>query len=347
MPLVSVILPVYNSEKYLSKCLDSLSAQTLRDIEVICVDDGSKDGSLRILREYAVKDGRIKVFSQKNAGAASARNKALTEAGGKYVMFCDSDDWVAPDFCGRMVRVLEQEKVDCVVCGAFIEDETGNGRNPDWEGNFELPFSGKKDVSAIQAAKTNVVLWNKIFKKELIDKYGIRFPDGRWGEDDCFVWQYLSVAESIFYLPEKLYYYLRRDGSMVSGMQRKNPLHLYDRFYTSVFYYEFLSQNGLFSQKKNFWFYFVLTECPSSVFDNYMGQEKKTVKELFFDRFDTKNKEFFLLRVILNRNFFFQLFGKKVLKSKIKYKEEKGKTFLLQKIYLLGMPVYKRKYILS
>lgn len=113
MAEISVIIPVYNAEKYIAGCLDALCAQTFGDIEVLCVDDGSTDGSGSILAEYAGKDPRIRVLPQANSGPAAARNLGLKNAGGRYVMFCDADDSYRPDCCERMLRAMTEKRAGC------------------------------------------------------------------------------------------------------------------------------------------------------------------------------------------------------------------------------------------
>ena len=114
---VSIIVPVYNVEKYLRPCLQSLISQTLKDIEIICINDGSKDGSLEILEEFQKKDKRVKVFSQKNQGRSVARNVGLKKVSSRYVMFCDADDRYVSTACEDMLNEIEKNKVDLVVCG--------------------------------------------------------------------------------------------------------------------------------------------------------------------------------------------------------------------------------------
>ena len=113
---VSVVVPVYNVEEYLEKCLDSIVGQTLREINIICVDDGSTDGSSNILRNYAEKDKRITVISKKNGGLSSARNAGLKKCNTEYVMFCDSDDYIAPTMCEKMLSVIKKDDSDLAVC---------------------------------------------------------------------------------------------------------------------------------------------------------------------------------------------------------------------------------------
>lgn len=122
---VSVIIPVYNVEAYLRQCLDSVVNQTLREIEIICVDDGSTDKSAAILKEYAAKDGRIKVLTQSNTGAGAARNAGIARATGEWITFCDADDWIEPDAIEKMVAAAQREDADCVCCGMIRDNVDG------------------------------------------------------------------------------------------------------------------------------------------------------------------------------------------------------------------------------
>ena len=119
-PLVSVLIPVYNVEKYLSRCLDSLINQTLTDIEIICVNDGSTDGSLKILKQYQEKDNRIVIVDKKNGGLPSARNAGLDRARGQYVGFVDSDDYVEPSMFETLYKTAKKKNSEVVICGAQI-----------------------------------------------------------------------------------------------------------------------------------------------------------------------------------------------------------------------------------
>lgn len=217
MPKISVILPFYNVETYIERAVKSLLNQSLSDIEVICIDDGSTDKSLSIVQDYALKDKRIRVFSQYNSGAGVARNLGLSKAQGKYIMFCDSDDWYKPDMCQSLYQTIVKEDVDLVCCDCCVDYEKDllgrSKRNLEWH---SLQFQGKRPLPGEIKKQVNIVLWNKIFKKDLIDKYHITFPNIREHDDVAFVSQYLYVASSIYGLPEKLYHYCLRKNSIMS-----------------------------------------------------------------------------------------------------------------------------------
>ncbi len=232
MPKVSVIIPVYNVEKYLKRCLDSLVNQTFNDIEIICINDGSTDNSLKIIEEYAQKDSRIKLFSQENKGSATARNVGLDNANGEYLMFCDSDDWYESQMVEKMFSAIEKENVDLVVCDVNIVIDETNDRKDDTV-YPRLGFIGKVDFNSNIKIKdkVKVLLWKKIFRKSLVDKYNIRFPDGHKQEDCTFIRQYVLVAKNAYGLNEKLYNYVYRTGSVMSKAFDKGAKDCLDTLY--------------------------------------------------------------------------------------------------------------------
>ncbi len=245
MPIISIILPVYNSEKYLPKCLDALSNQTFHDIEIICIDDGSTDKSPEILQAYAKQDSRIRVLMQKNSGPAAARNLGLKNATGKYLMFCDSDDWYEPNMCAQMYQTITTQDVDVVVCGCNIFDEEKNVRSQEDLTYYQLKYSGKQPISDELIVQTNVLLWNKIFRTSLVKEYDITFPSGYDNDDDCFYWKYMSVAKTAYYLPDKLYNYLRRNNSIMGKVYHKTNKSLFDRLWVLENFYDFLCRYNL------------------------------------------------------------------------------------------------------
>lgn len=217
MPEISIIVPNYNTEKYLSRCLDSLVDQTFKDIEIIIIDDGSTDKSVSIIKKYIGKDSRIKLIEQKNSGVATARNQGLDVATGKYLMFCDSDDWYELNMCQVMYEAIEREKVDVVCCYNFFEFEMG--LSPDIkdkrvaEAYFNPSIKGKICIEKSRF-QIPVVLWTKIFKKELIDKFALRFYLLKSQEDTVFWNMYAFVSKTAFYIPNKLYHYFLRGDSL-------------------------------------------------------------------------------------------------------------------------------------
>ena len=220
MVKISIIIPNYNTEKYLPRCLDSLINQTFKDIEIIVIDDGSKDNSVDVIQKYAKQDKRIKLIRQQNSGPAKARNQGLENAQGKYLMFCDSDDWYEPNMCQVMYDTIEKQKVDVVCCHNFFDFENKLSQELKEKRMINSYFNpklfGKYHLCQKVRFKVPVVLWNKIFKKELIDEYKIRFPIGNKQDDTAFWFMYSFVAKNIFCLPIQLYHYFLRNNSIAS-----------------------------------------------------------------------------------------------------------------------------------
>ncbi|MBQ6372862.1 MAG: glycosyltransferase family 2 protein [Clostridia bacterium] len=203
--MISVIVPVFNVEPYLSRCLDSLLAQDLRDIEIIVVDDGSTDGSPAICDAYRDCDARIRVFHTQNRGLSAARNLGIGNARGEWVMFVDSDDWVEPGFCQTPYRAAVESGADLVIFGFTVFKEDGR---IDTKGfRMEAPVPPQAAVEfGINAA------WNKLYRRALFD--GIRYPEGRLFEDALTTYRLVYRAHRIAALDAPLYNYKKRQKSI-------------------------------------------------------------------------------------------------------------------------------------
>ena len=215
MPKVSVIVPVYNVEKYLSATLDSLLSQTFGDYEVLCVDDGSTDGSLSVLKEYAAKEERIKVVEQSNRGASAARNAALDRASGEYIAFLDSDDLMHPQMLEVMLRALTETGSDMVYCDIcrFTDGE---------EVSFDAVKSPSVSIlpehfaSFVWNKKNNpkASLCNKLYRAELFK--GVRLPEEiTVAEDLVAMHSLLFAAKKVAYVQAGFVYYRQRSGSLI------------------------------------------------------------------------------------------------------------------------------------
>lgn len=213
-PLVSVIVPVYNVSEYLRECLDSVINQTFENIEIICVNDGSTDDSPKILDEYVMKDKRIKRIDKSNGGLSSARNAGLKVAKGKYIDFVDSDDFIEPDTIERAVSNIGG--ADVVFYGTNVFGDAMMDRRKDDEEYYRIKFSGYVELSDHMRNNTDVSAWNKLYRKDIIDRYDITFPEGMLFEDYSFYWRYVFCCKNAFYMPDKKYNYRRREGSIMS-----------------------------------------------------------------------------------------------------------------------------------
>lgn len=210
--LVSIIVPVYNTAPWLQRCLDSVCAQTYKNLEILCVNDGSTDNSAEILAEYAAKDARIRVFTQQNAGLSAARNTALEHATGVWVLGVDSDDYLAEDTVELAVAAAADE-VDAVFIGVRLVDETGADL-PDAEGYFVLP-EGKKQFSPELALRLNVCFWSKLWRRSMIEEHGLRCPHGLLHEDEGFYYTAAPWLRQVAFCPASHYYYVQRGGSIM------------------------------------------------------------------------------------------------------------------------------------
>lgn len=225
-PKVSVILPVYNVGRYLRQSLDSLINQTLEDIEIICVDDGSTDDSYDILEEYKEKDSRIIVIHKENKGTGAARNDGLRIASGECIGFVDPDDWVKPNMFERLYGLIKEKKLDIAMCMPDGYDEK-NGITAPFpyfvDANFEKIIDDRvfnwKDLSPFSYP---MCVWNKLYTKELFDKHNIDFTEGLDFEDHKVIFGSLFTAERMFFIREKLYVYrFNREGSILSDNNRR------------------------------------------------------------------------------------------------------------------------------
>ena len=204
--LISIIVPVYNAEKYIERTIKSLINQSYKNIEILCIDDGSKDNSYNIIKEF--NDKRIKLFKQENSGPAKARNVGLSNSKGEYIMFCDADDWYEPNMCELMLETLIKENVDFVICSCNIVDTYNTSiRKKEEFYYFKLKLNGYCNIGIHEFLILNSMLWNKIFRKSTIDEYDITFTDGYEHDDYNFFFKYLSCCNNFYALNEKLYNY--------------------------------------------------------------------------------------------------------------------------------------------
>jgi len=219
MSKISVIIPVFNVEKYLSRCLDSLLCQTFGDFEVILIDDHSPDNSLEICYEYAKKDGRIQVYqTEKNGGASVSRNVGLKASKSEYISFVDSDDYLEPNYLQTLLDGLEESGADICQCN-FIEvvggvvgerKEKTSPKTLTGEQAFASMYGGE-NLNAI-----NFLLWNKIYKKQVIGD--LLFVERLRCEDAIFISQVMVKAKKVAVISDQLYYYYRHSDSVMGKM---------------------------------------------------------------------------------------------------------------------------------
>lgn len=208
--MISVIVPVYNAEKYINKCIESITNQTYRDLEVILVDDGSTDNSAYICDEYAKKDERIRVIHKENEGQAKARNLALGMVRGKYIGFVDSDDWIEPEMYGSLLSAIDGH--DIAMCGRYNVDEDTGERSILFCNDEPFVMSKKEAIRRfLTYDKIDAAGWDKLFRKEILED--LEYPSGYICEDIPFIYNALKRCNSVIHTGKPMYNYLQRSGS--------------------------------------------------------------------------------------------------------------------------------------
>lgn len=208
MPLVSVIVPCYNVARYMRKCLDTLRAQTLGDIEFICVNDGSTDDTLAILREYAAADERFVIIDQKNGGVAAARNAALDRVQGRYIGFADPDDYVSPVMFERLYLAAEEDHAELVCMGATLAGDMPLSVRWSMLNGLQCPEWHCTDFDFTQAGPFSELCWDKLYRADFLRQTGLRFREGmRQGSDALFNNLLQPYVRRITKIPDCLYIY--------------------------------------------------------------------------------------------------------------------------------------------
>lgn len=254
MPKISVIVPVYNMEKYLKRCVDSILLQSFSDFEVILVDDGSKDASGDICDSYALSDSRIRVIHKENGGVSAARNAALDIASGEYITFCDADDYLEKECLETLYKNIEEKSVDVVSYNFNVVGDLSNILSEfhqypqcvkffssDWDNIVYLMFD-------ILSNKVGWEIWTRIFKKSIIIENNIRFCEtcNNYAEDMVFVLEYTLRCRGICVLDYKGYNYFQRSNSMMhnSGeIIKLNELNECSKYFGKVFLKYFKNNN--------------------------------------------------------------------------------------------------------
>lgn len=283
-PLVSIIVPVYNVGQYLPKCLDSLVNQTLKNIEIICVNDGSTDGSGEILADYANKDGRIRIITKKNGGLSSARNAGIAVARADYLGFVDSDDWVEADTYESAYFAMNG--VDLVCFGTNLVGDTTIGDHRSDLEYYRIKYTGFQELNDEIRMNVDASAWNKLFSAELIRKYGLEFPVGMLYEDFSFYWRYILLSHTAYFIPEPKYNYLRRSGSIMAETFKGNKRaieHL--QIFPEIFY--FAKERNLLAERVDLFnslflncFWFAYLHVPGYMKKKVLKLGSKEVREL-------------------------------------------------------------------
>ncbi len=243
-PIISVIVPVYNVENYLKQCLDSILCQTFSNIEIICVNDGSTDGSRRILEEYKRKDSRIIIADKQNGGLSSARNAGMRIARGGFISFVDSDDWIEPDMLEKLYNSIVKLNTDIAICAVHRYDEAGqktDDTDPYYTlGYFDKSFDNRafsyKDAKPF-LMDVCVTAWNKLYRRSLIEKCSAWYPEGLIFEDGPFFFSIFFKTQRVSIVRDFLYYYrINRKNSIIqkAGIRFLNVIDATEIMYNKI-----------------------------------------------------------------------------------------------------------------
>ncbi len=239
-PEISLIVPVYNTEEYLVRCLNSIVGQSITQFEALCVDDGSTDRSPEILQEYARKDARILVITQTNQGLSCARNRALAEARGEFLVFVDSDDFLPPNALEILYRAMTDE-FD-IVCGSHLNENRSANRTRQWS----LPRRDLHGLECLASILRKVPLWTawaKLYRRRLFLPSGRRFPpELRRMEDVITISQVFHDARAARLLPDCVYHRVQRPGSLSTTLDQTG---IELRLKSRILLFEFMAQQGL------------------------------------------------------------------------------------------------------
>ncbi len=317
MVKVSVVIPVYNVAPYLRECLDSCVNQTLKDIEFICINDGSTDNSLDILNEYAEKDSRFRVYSQQNQGQGIARNTAIEKAEGKYLAFIDPDDWVELNIYERLYNYAEEKEAKVVKFNYTEYNDYSHKYKPtDFAKkvkqyfNYELTDGSEYCWRMLKdGCLRNLELhaWSFLYRTDFIKSNDIRFAPSKRGEDHLFTNGTTILADKIYYLADYLYYYRCRSGSAVNSKNEDN-FAVFDNIQRMQ---EFLVKHSLYIELQDEFEQY----AKALLIWNYEQTPKESIKRYqeMSRKYFSSDKEYrqFIFRVEHKRNFIENLFSLK------------------------------------
>ena len=290
---ISVIIPIYNSEKWMKKCLDSIVLQTYENLEILCINDGSTDGSLAIMEEYAARDKRIRIINQENKGLSGSRNVGMAEATGEYFTFIDSDDWLQLGTYQKFIDVLQKENrtIDIFLFDGLIWQEGQSLKNVT---DFMMIFGfdewgdfSKSHFKTIREHKNplhnTMAVWDKIFRTDWYRKYNYQFMDRMLAQDRLFSAQTYLSTDNVYVLTDYLYGYRSREGSMChsKGDNVFNLMTICDKVK------EVYKENNFFEERKYAYLEYLVREillgikgCRDDLRTPFLEEARKRVRAL-------------------------------------------------------------------
>ena len=245
---LSIIIPVYNSEEFLEKCINSLLAQTIKNFEIILINDGSKDRSLKICKKFEGIDKRVKVFSQENSGQSKARNIGIENATGEYITFVDSDDWVDADYYEKLVDACDRHNAD-VACASILRVRKLSQKYR-IKYTKEAVYTEPQQKIDIARVPDMCYVWNKVYRHEFINKLELRFIEGMFYEDVDFVTRAVFFSNKIVTVPDTYYHYWTNGNSTVKTMHKSDKKRR-DSLTSKQYVLEFFKEHNLTSRSKN------------------------------------------------------------------------------------------------
>ncbi|MBQ2407313.1 MAG: glycosyltransferase [Lachnospiraceae bacterium] len=278
---ISVIIPVYNAEKYLKRCIESVINQTYKNLEIIMVDDGSKDNSGSMCDEYAAKDNRIKVIHKQNSGVSDTRNTGLDNVTGDMIAFVDSDDYIVSDFFEKLYSLKGKENAHIAMCNFsrfskdIVKEEQTNPEIKSWTGRDIL-----NNIYGVYGNLFSGVLWNKLYDACLFD--GLKFPVNLRNEDEFMLPKVLDRAGKLVYTSEKLYFYFENDNSITTD----------NKYLSSDYIYRVFDERMEYFSKKGSNYDSIVKATKKAYLDRIIIRYKKTADRKLFDMYKVKYKEF-------------------------------------------------------
>ena len=344
-PLVTIIIPVYKTEQYLRRCLDSVCNQTYKCLEIICVDDQSPDSSIDILNEYAARDPRIVIVrNERNLGLAGARNEALKVATGEFLTNLDSDDYLDTTAVEKIMNVFTDD-IDLVYFGFEILGLADEEERKKRQNFFNVKLEGKHKLTPGTLWKMSAAVTNKMFRRSYIEKYQIRFPEGKLYEDICFFGQVAGVVDNVYHLQELFYKYIQYEGSIMNNTYKtKDASRLFH--YAEILYpmYDFYKKWGLLETRLPIFTHF-FERCYNCVKTFAAPEDLPIVTNKLFEMAHKtgyrKQMTPFLLTDVTNRIHNIPTKTKRFLGIKV-WSVKGGSNGIVYR--LLGIKVLKKKY---
>lgn len=315
--LISVIIPIYNTEQYLKECLDSVCSQSYKDIEIICINDGSTDNSEEITRSYAQQDQRIKLISQKNQGLSITRNNGVSQAQGEYLFFLDSDDTIEQNAIETLYNRAERTQADIVICNLnkIYDSKKKEESSPFWKridskGKIheqgEIPITFRPSNISDYIYITPCYAWNKLYKTEFLKKHEIRFVPHIIYEDIIYLTDIILSNPQMSYCCEALYNYRMRDDSLCHRTDKKQldiikVFKIIEKKLQGSQEGKRLKSN-LYHMKK-YLYTWIYVKIPKEQKEEYKKIVRKELRRKDYNRFleiteNVKIKDFFLFKII-------------------------------------------------